>query len=135
METYYNIRTVKASSEKQALKQVIDGNFLEHDELSDVVVNKNNLIKKLSEQETKKFPNGFASWQETHFEIVKAIALNGEDYHNKVNDIEAIRGTGGLYEFAEELTNKFELLNKGRVWDGEFFEEIEEFISNEFKND
>ena len=39
------------------------------------------------------------------------------------------QGHGGLYELAEELTDEFELLNKGRVWDGEFFDEIEEFLS------
>jgi len=30
----------------------------------------------------KKFPNGFSSWAETHFQIVTAIALNEEAPHH-----------------------------------------------------
>jgi hypothetical protein len=98
----------------------------------------------------KKFPNGFASWQETHYEVVTAINNNcsAEDMSEvffeyadcvekrKVNIINrALRekGHGGLYELAEELTDEFESLNKGREWDGEFFEEIERFLDEKFK--
>ena len=40
------------------------------------------------------------------------------------------QGTGGMYELAEELTDEFEKLNADREWDGEFFDEIEEFITS-----
>ena len=45
-------------------------------------------------------------------------------------------GYGGMYELAEDLTNEFEELHKGKVWgenNDSFFEEIEIFIENKFK--
>lgn len=79
----------------------------------------------------KEFVNGFASWQETHFEIVSVITneMRKEPISSKVvDDRYAAQGTGGMYELAEELTDEFENLNKDRNWDGEFFDEIEKFI-------
>jgi hypothetical protein len=34
---------------------------------------------------------------------------------------------------ANDLTDEFELLNKDREWDGEFFDEIERFLDEKFK--
>jgi hypothetical protein len=79
----------------------------------------------------KKFPNGFESWQETHFEVVSYIydlRYNSPIESNIINDIQLKQGTGGFYELAEDLTDEFEKLNEGREWDGEFFDEIEEFL-------
>lgn len=79
----------------------------------------------------KRFLNGFTSWQETHFEIVSAITgeMRKDKFDSKVvDDRYAEQGTGGMYELAEELTDEFEKLNKGRDWDGEFFDEIAKFI-------
>jgi hypothetical protein len=84
----------------------------------------------------KEFPNGFASWQETHYEVVAAItsiALDDDNKDNLVYKTYREDGLGGLYELAEELTDEFELLNKDREWDGEFFEEIERFLDEKFK--
>lgn len=127
MATFYNIRSIKARTHEQAIKKTEDGKFNEKDVFNDSI---------LSPQQFKDalFPNGFDSWMETHHEIVSAIARNPEDAHNKVNDIEATKGTGGLYEFAKELTDKFEEKYKGKEWDGELFDAIEEFIEEEFKN-
>ncbi|HHT9135838.1 MAG TPA: hypothetical protein ACFYEK_01195 [Candidatus Wunengus sp. YC60] len=94
-----------------------------------------NLLDALQDNPPKHFPNGFTSWTETHHEIVKAISINPDDAHNKVNDIHATRGTGGIYEFAEELTDKFEKKYKDKIWDGEYFDVIGEFIEKEFSND
>ncbi len=86
----------------------------------------------------KHFPNGFTTWIETYFEIASAIAA--ERAHDmgpwsplliKVNESQ---GTGGFYELAEDLTDKFEKLHEGRAWDGDFFDTIEEFIEEEFKD-
>lgn len=79
----------------------------------------------------KIFPNGFASWQETHYEVVKAIEVEqGKDAPKGiVKERHEAQGHGGLYELAEELTDEFEKLNEGRKWDGEFFDEIDEFIN------
>ena len=83
----------------------------------------------------KQFPNGFASWQETHFEIVSAIVIESRKNFpsGKTGEAIAQKGTGGLYELAEELTDKFELMHKDYQWDGEFFffDTIEEFCQNE----
>ena len=80
--------------------------------------------------ENKDFPNGFESWHETHFEVVSFITLQYErdSVTSKVAEINDRYGSGGMYELAKELTDEFELLNKGREWDGEFFEEIESFL-------
>lgn len=81
----------------------------------------------------KTFPNGFTSWQETHFEVVSAISLqaNKDKPCKIIANIIENQGTGGLYELAEELTGKFEKLNQDREWDGEFFDEIENFLKIE----
>jgi hypothetical protein len=79
----------------------------------------------------KEFPNGFASWQETHYEVVAAITsivLDDDNKDNLVYKTYREDGLGGLYELAEDLTDEFELLNKDREWDGEFFDEIERFL-------
>jgi len=84
---------------------------------------------------TKKFPNGFSSWQETHYEVVQVITR--EHIKNNpqgiVKERHEAQGHGGLYELAEELTDEFEKLNKGRKWDGEFFEEVDEFLNAKLK--
>ena len=79
----------------------------------------------------KPFPNGFDSWQETHYEVVAEItriALADEGF-GLVNETVTTQGTGGLYELAKELTFEFENLHAGRDWDGEFFEEIWDFLT------
>jgi hypothetical protein len=79
----------------------------------------------------KNFPNGFTSWQETHFEVVSYISdlrYISPIKSNVIEEIHLNKGTGGFYELAEDLTDEFELLNKDREWDGEFFDEIEDFL-------
>lgn len=125
MATYFNIRVVKATNRKAAWSKLLREQFDTKNPNCDTMQSEKELKNVL-------FPNGFASWIETHHEIVKAITLNPEDAHNKVNDIEATKGTGGLYEYAEDLTNKFEKMYQGKEWDGEFFETIESFLDNEF---
>ncbi len=84
----------------------------------------------------KHFPNGFNSYIETHFEIAGAIAVDAEkDEPSKlVNLRHEAQGLGGLYELAEELTDEFETIHKGRNWDGEFFDEIEAFIHHKLND-
>lgn len=75
----------------------------------------------------------FDSWHETHFEVVSQITHYWrQDVCESplVLDRHEMYGTGGLYELAKELTDEFELLNKDRQWDGEFFDEINEFLEN-----
>jgi hypothetical protein len=85
----------------------------------------------------KHFPNGFSSWQETHFEIVQAITL--EHIQDKRTGLVAYRheaqGIGGLYELAEELTDEFEAIHEGETWeDMGFFETLENFIDEKLNS-
>ena len=79
----------------------------------------------------KQFPNGFDSWQETHYEVVAEITriVEADEPFGLVSETLSTQGTGGLYELAKELTDEFEKLHAGREWDGEFFDEIWEFLS------
>jgi len=81
----------------------------------------------------KKFPNGFDNWQETHFEVVTAIT---NCLHNEIGlpvKIREERGLGGLYELAEELTNKFENSHINFNWSDttSFLDEIDNFLEKE----
>ena len=91
-----------------------------------------------AEQEfSKLFPNGFESWYETFYEVVSEITFWTQDTSPplKIKNIHNEYGIGGLYELARELTDKFELLHKDREWDGEFFDEIDEFLETELKKE
>jgi len=65
------------------------------------------------------FPNGFESWQETHFEVVKNILWetsnglqNGDEnnFWTLYANVYKKKGDGGLYELAKEITDGFEKL-------------------------
>ena len=83
------------------------------------------------------FPNGFTSWIETHYEMVSIIErlrdLPEKKQPEIIVEINDTQGTGGFYELAEDWTNEFEIQNKGRAWDGEFFEEVERFAAMKLK--
>lgn len=81
------------------------------------------------------FVNGFDSWHETHFEMVQAIAIehSKDEPQGVVKERHDAQGHGGLYELALELTNEFEELNKGREWDGEYFQEVEDFLTEKLR--
>lgn len=78
----------------------------------------------------KTFINGFRSWVETHHEIVSVIGLirSKDTLPEKLQKIQDADGTPGFYDLCIELTDVFEEINKDRQWDGEFWEEIEQFI-------
>jgi hypothetical protein len=87
--------------------------------------------------EEHKFVNGFTSWIETYHEVVSFMTLQYErdaDFSSRMSKVNEERGTRGWYELAEELTNKFENLHKGRKWDGDFFDEIEYFLTKELND-
>lgn len=79
-------------------------------------------------------PNGFDSWHEAHYDISAAIgeALMSDDT-NKAIEVREEIGSGGIYDFARELTKKFENDNKGVVWgdEKEYYDTMEEFITKE----
>lgn len=80
---------------------------------------------------SKHFPNGFASWMETHHEVVEFITLNADN--GEVHRRRQLQGIGGIYELAEKWTDEFEKLHEGRQWDGEYFDEVEEFLASKIK--
>lgn len=74
-------------------------------------------------------PNGFISWTETHFEVV-AHLIRTENQSGSLSKIRhEQQGIGGLYELAEDLTSEFEKKFEGREWDGDFYDEIENFLT------
>jgi len=85
----------------------------------------------------KQFPNGFTSWQETHYEVVSFLTLalerEHDPFYDMLGELVSNKGSGYLYELAEGLTDKFEADNADRSWDGEFFEELESFMMQELK--
>jgi hypothetical protein len=84
-----------------------------------------------------KFPNGFQSWQETHFEIVQAITIEWmkTEPQGKVKEMHDAQGHCGLYELAEMLTNTFERHHAKTYWGVEldWFDEINSFIKLHLK--
>jgi hypothetical protein len=81
-------------------------------------------------KEIKNFPNGFACWQETHYEIVSLVEreLSKDNPSGVIGHIYERQGIGGMYELAEDWTDEFEQNNQGREWDGDFPDEICEFV-------
>ncbi len=78
---------------------------------------------------------GLESYLETHYEMVQAITMEHikDEPQGVVRDRHDAQGHGGLYELAEELTDKFEKENELTQWDGEFFETIEQFVEQNLK--
>lgn len=88
----------------------------------------------MNKSEITNFPNGFDSWQETHYEVVSMMTLEYERGNPVIEEYMGVKGIGGMYELAKELTTKFEAQHKDKAWDGEFFEELEYFMGQETKN-
>ena len=77
----------------------------------------------------KNFPNGFASWQETHFEVVSYIIRMSDD-GGTIDFVNNMGGIGAIYELAEEWTDEFEETYQDRDdWEGEWFSIIEDFCN------
>lgn len=78
---------------------------------------------------------GFESYLETHYEVVQAITIEHmkDEPKGAVKERHDAQGHGGLYELAEELTDKFEKENEFTQWDGEFFDVMEKFTNENLK--
>lgn len=75
------------------------------------------------------FPNGWTSWQETHFEVVSHVASSSDREGTLAFQRSQQQGMGGLWELAQELTDEFENLHKGNEWEeGKWLETIWEFL-------
>ena len=82
----------------------------------------------------KYFPNGFDEWQETHYEIVQHFTLTLEKESSAAYRARDTAGHGELYLLAEDWTDEFENLHKGKEWDGDYFDFIEDFIVEKEKH-
>lgn len=84
------------------------------------------------------FPNGFESWQKTHFEIVEALCylrdLEEEEKSKNFADLVDRSASEEMYQLARTLTNKFEEQTKSRKREQSLFDEIEEFVTSEVRN-
>ena len=84
------------------------------------------------------FPNGFESWQKTHFEVVEVLVYMRsleEDKKPKSFD-EAVdqTATEEMYSLALNLTNKYEKQTKSKKRERSLFDEIEDFVWSEVKS-
>ncbi|WP_018628013.1 hypothetical protein [Niabella aurantiaca] len=84
------------------------------------------------------FPNGFDSWQKTHFEVVEALCylrdIEEPGQQKSFSEMLNRSASEGLYQLAKELTDKFEEATKNLPRNRTLFEEIEDFVAREVKN-
>ena len=83
------------------------------------------------------FPNGFESWQNTHFEVVEVLCFirdleEGEQPKSFAEMVDR-SATQEMYNLALTLTNKYEEEHQGKKRDRSLFDEIEEFVWKEVK--
>ncbi len=83
------------------------------------------------------FPNGFESWQKTHFEVVEALcylrSLEEDKTPKSFSEMVDRSATDELYHLALDITNKFEEQSVGRKRERNLFDEIEDFVWAEVK--
>lgn len=85
------------------------------------------------------FPNGFESWQRTHFEVVEVLVYMRSLEESK-NRLKGFAGTldpsasDELYHLALYLTNKYEEQSRGKERTRNLFDEIEDFVWGEVKS-
>lgn len=116
-----------------ALKSKIQNDGISPDE-SDV------FTEKIEVKKARTFTNGFSSWIETFYEMTQAITMemSKDNPIGTVGERHEAQGHGGLYELAEELTDKFELKYKDVEWDSvelEWWDAIDAFIKKELYPD
>lgn len=84
------------------------------------------------------FPNGFESWQKTHFEVVEVLCymrdLEEGERPKSFDEMVDRSATDELYSLALTLTNKYEDLTTGRKREQSLFDEIEEFVWSEVRD-
>ncbi|GEM_PF-684433 len=83
------------------------------------------------------FPNGFDSWQKTHFEVVEALCyirgLHEDEIPKTFGEMMDRTATEQMYQLAKDLTDKYETTRKKEVNNKTFFVNIEDFVSEEVK--
>jgi len=84
------------------------------------------------------FPNGFDSWQRTHFEVVEALCYMRSLEENKelksFAEMADQSATEEMCLLALNLTNKYEEQSKSKKRERSLFDEIEDFVWSEVKS-
>ena len=84
------------------------------------------------------FPNGFESWQRTHFEVVEVLCyIRGLEEGKAPKNFEEFvdqSATDEMYNLALNLTNKYEAQTKDKKRERSLFDEIEDFVWHEVKS-
>ncbi|MEO5997049.1 MAG: hypothetical protein ABIN89_09920 [Chitinophagaceae bacterium] len=84
------------------------------------------------------FPNGFESWQKTHFEVVEVLCYirDLEEGKKPKSFAELVdrSATEEMYNLALRLTNKYEEHSKGKKRERSLFDEIEDYVWSEVNN-
>jgi len=80
------------------------------------------------------FPNGFISYKETLIELsLSAGAEMRQERSALIDNNDKMGGRAGLYDLLHDWAMEFEQQNKGREWDGEFFDEVDKFFNLKIK--
>ena len=86
---------------------------------------------------TPDFPNGFESWQRTHFEVVEVLvymrSLDSDKLPKGFSSVLDQTASDELYTLALDLTNRYESQTTGKERKRSLFDEIEEFVWREVK--
>ncbi len=85
------------------------------------------------------FPNGFESWQKTHFEVVEVLCyireLEADEQPKSFAEMVDQTASEEMYQLALTLTNKYEEQAKGKTSTRNLFDEIEEFVWSEVRKE
>lgn len=82
----------------------------------------------------KTFENNKSTYLETHYEVSVRLYYNlnrgqGAEYR-KLMDLYEKHGRGIMWQLAEQITDSFEKQNEGSEWDGEWEDEVGNFIED-----
>lgn len=100
------------------------------EELKDIIKIKEN---KTNQNIISKFVNGFDSWIETYSEVSRIIRELIEQENPVIKPQYEQTGYGLIYLLSEQITDEFETMYKGKEWDGDWFDTLEEYVYGKFK--
>ena len=106
------------------LIKILEEDLKDYISIREYIENKNILSK---------FVNGFDSWIETYSEVSRIIRELIEEENPVIKPQYEQTGYGLIYELSEQITDEFETMYKGKEWDGDWFDTLEDFIYNKFK--
>ena len=88
------------------------------------------ILKEAKEYLVTDYKDELSDYLETYHEITRCIweAIDS-DFLNEIKLVYDQNGTGAMYELARAYTDEFQRLHHDRQWDGDFFDEIENFMN------